>query len=99
MPIAGPRALAGGSRRSGEAGCPRDRLLSETDALGHSESSTYNARNDPATHTDARGLTTAYDCDGQGNIVKRTQPGAVVTSFGRDPAGTGLLKSVTDPRG
>jgi YD repeat-containing protein len=61
------------------------------------ESSTYNARNDPTTH--ARALTTAYDCDGQGNLVKRTQPGAVVTSFGRDPAGTGLLKSVTDPRG
>jgi YD repeat-containing protein len=56
------------------------------------ESSTYNARNDPTTH--ARGLTTTYDCDGQGNLVKRTQPGAVVTSFGRDPAGTGLLKSV-----
>jgi YD repeat-containing protein len=74
-------------------------LLTRTDALGNSEKFTYNARNDPLTHTDARGLTTAYDYDGQGNLVKVTQPGGVVTALGRDPAGTGLLKSVTDPRG
>jgi RHS repeat-associated protein len=47
------------------------------------------------------GNTTTYEYDAAGNLVKTTEPGTppVVTLFGRDPAGTGLLTSITDPRG
>ena len=52
-----------------------------------------------ASDTDGRGNTTSYGYDTAGNLITTTQPGSLVTSYGRDPAGTGLLFSVSDPRG
>lgn len=66
--------------------------------LSYVETWNYNARNDVTSYTDGRGNATTYDYDGDGNLIRETRPGGVVTEYGRDPA-TGLLTSVTDPRG
>jgi len=65
---------------------------------------TYTALNDVQTATDGRGNTTTYGYDTAGNLRTITGPalpsfGQPVTTYGRDPAGTGLLTSITDPRG
>ena len=75
--------------------------------LSYGETWTYNARNDPLTYTDGRGDQTAFGYDATGNLTSVTGPdadgpgplGRPTTSYGRDPAGTGLLASITDPRG
>jgi RHS repeat-associated protein len=75
--------------------------------LSYGETWTYNARNDPLTYTDGRGNQTAFGYDPAGNLTSVTGPdadgpgplGRPTTSYGRDPAGTGLLASITDPRG
>jgi RHS repeat-associated protein len=76
--------------------------------LSYQEVWTYNARNDPLTYKDGRGNQTDYGYDTAGNLTTVTGPdpdGAggplqrPQTVFGRDPGGTGLLTSVTDPRG
>ena len=75
--------------------------------LSDQETWTYNLRNDPLTYTDGRGNQTDYGYDTAGNLTSVTGPdadgpgplGRPVTSYGRDPAGTGLLTSITDPRG
>lgn len=66
--------------------------------LSYVETWNYNARNDVTLYTDGRGNATTYDYDADGNLIRETRPGGVLTEFGRDPA-TGLLTSVTDPRG
>ena len=64
---------------------------------------TYNAFNDPLTYEDARGKVTDYEYDPAGNLTLVRGPAAPFTRpetrYGRDPAGTGLLTSITDPRG
>jgi RHS repeat-associated protein len=75
--------------------------------LSYVEEWTYNARNDPLTYKDGRGNVTDYGYDGAGNLTSVTGPdadgpgplGRPQTLYGRDPAGTGLLASITDPRG
>jgi RHS repeat-associated protein len=67
--------------------------------LNYAEVWTYNARNDVATHRDGRNNTTSYTYDSAGNLITSTAPLSSITNFGRDPAGTGLLLSLTDPRG
>lgn len=66
---------------------------------------TYNALNDPLTFRDARDNTTDYGYDSAGNLtlVRGPPPGGGLprpeTLYGRDASGTGLLTSLTDPRG
>jgi len=68
-------------------------------ALGYDpEEWTYTARNDVETYTDGRGNTITHEYDTAGNLIRTTAPLSAVTEYGRDPAGTGLLTSVTDPR-
>lgn len=75
--------------------------------LSFVEEWTYNARNDPVTFEDGRGNLADYGYDTAGNLTSVTAsdadgPGPLgrpVTTYGRDPAGTGLLVSTTDPRG
>jgi RHS repeat-associated protein len=82
---------------------PKGNMRSRTPpaSLGYApERWTYTALNDVDVYTDRKGNTTDFDYDPAGNLVKVTQqPLGVITLFARDPAGTGLLKSVTDPRG
>jgi RHS repeat-associated protein len=82
---------------------PQGNMRSRTPpaSLGYApERWTYTALNDVDVYTDRKGNTTDFDYDPAGNLVKVTQqPLGVITLFARDPAGTGLLKSVTDPRG
>jgi RHS repeat-associated protein len=74
--------------------------------LSYGEVWTYNARNDPLTYRDRRGNTTDFGYDPAGNLTSVSAPdadgpgplGRPVTLYGRDPAGTGLLVSITDPR-
>jgi YD repeat-containing protein len=73
--------------------------------LAYQETWTYNNLNDPLTSKDGRGQTTSYGYDAAGNLTSKTLPDpdgtgpltAPVTQYGRDPAGTGLLVSETDP--
>jgi RHS repeat-associated protein len=75
--------------------------------LSYLETWTYNDKNDPLTYKDGRGNTTDYGYDTNGSLTSVTGPdpdGAgplarPVTTYGRDPGGTGLLTSITDPRG
>ncbi|MGH3134410.1 MAG: DUF6531 domain-containing protein, partial [Gaiellaceae bacterium] len=75
--------------------------------LSYLEEWTYNARNDPLTYKDGRGNVTDYGYGDAGNLTSVTGPdadgpgplGRPQTLYGRDPAGTGLLTSITDPRG
>jgi len=67
--------------------------------LSYVETWTYTVRNDVATYRDGRNNTTTYGYDTAGNLITITAPLSAVTTFGRDPAGTGLLFSATDPRG
>jgi RHS repeat-associated protein len=71
--------------------------------LSYEQNWTYNARNDVTSATDGRGNATTFGYDAAGNLTSVTEPGngglGFTTEFGRDPAGTGLLKSITDPRG
>ncbi len=74
--------------------------------LSYGETWTYTAKNDVATYTNGRGNTTTYGYDTAGNLTSVTYPDpdgggpllAPVVSMTRDPAGTGLLMSTTDPR-
>jgi RHS repeat-associated protein len=87
----------------------RGNLLTRTAPapLSYGETFTYNAQNDPLTDKDGRGNTTAYGYDNAGNRTTIAEPdpdgpgplGPPTTTLGRDPAGSGLLTSVTDPRG
>jgi RHS repeat-associated protein len=87
----------------------RGNLLTRTAPapLAYQEIWTYNARNDPLTYRDRRGNTTDFGYDTAGNLTSVTAPdpdggGPLArpqTLYGRDPAGTGLLTSLTDPRG
>jgi RHS repeat-associated protein len=87
---------------------PRGNLLTRTSPLpfSYQEIWTYTARNDPLSFRDRRGSTTDFGYDGAGNLTSITRadadgPGPLgrpQTLFGRDPAGTGLLVSLTDPR-
>lgn len=75
--------------------------------LSYGETLTYNSANDPLTYRDRRGNTTDFGYDSAGNLTSLTGPdpdggGSLPrpqTLFGRDPGGTGLLVSLTDPRG
>jgi RHS repeat-associated protein len=75
--------------------------------LSYQEVWTYTARNDPLTYKDGRGNTTDYGYDAAGNLTSVTGPdpdgGGPLTRpqtlYGRDPGSTGLLTSITDPRG
>lgn len=74
--------------------------------LSYAETWTYTARNDVATYQDGRGNTTSYGYDTEGNLTSVTSPDpdgagpltAPVVTLTRDPAGTGLVTAVTDPR-
>jgi len=81
----------------------RGNMLSRTPpaSLGYpAEAWTYTPLNDVNIYTDRKGNTTDFDYDPAGNLITVTrQPANVITRFGRDPAGTGLLKTITDPRG
>ena len=61
------------------------------DAAVVSESWTYAALNDVASYTDGRGHITTYAYDAAGNLTAMTQPGRLVTDYGRDRGGSGLL--------
>lgn len=67
--------------------------------LNYAEFWTYTTLNDVATYRDGRNNVTSYAYDSAGNQITTTAPLNSITSFGRDPAGTGLLLSLTDPRG
>ena len=85
----------------------RHNMLSRTAPapLSYQESWTYDSMNDPLTYQDGRGQTTSYGYDTAGNLTSTTLPdpdgagplAAPVIGYGRDPAGTGLLVSLTDP--
>lgn len=74
--------------------------------LSYTETWTYNAFNDVTSHKDGRGNQTDFGYDSAGNLTTLTGPDPdgtgpltrPVTAYGRDPAGTGLLVSLTDPR-
>ncbi|MDQ3379530.1 MAG: DUF6531 domain-containing protein [Actinomycetota bacterium] len=74
--------------------------------LSYQEVWTYNPHNDPLTYRDGRGNQTDYEYDTAGNLTSVTGPdpdaggplGRPLTTHTRDPAGTGLLISLTDPR-
>jgi YD repeat-containing protein len=78
----------------------RGNMLSRTAPapLSYQEIFTYDAQNNLKTYTDGRNKLTTYDYDAAGNLTKVTRPGMVITQYGRDPAGTGLLTRITDPR-
>ncbi len=65
------------------------------------EAFTYNSTNDMLTSKDRRGNVTTYTYNAAGNRITATGPAPInaFTQFGYDPAGTGLLFSLTDPRG
>jgi RHS repeat-associated protein len=73
--------------------------------LSYQQVWSYNSFNDPLTYQDGRGNTTQYGYDSTGNLTSKTLPDpdgsgpltAPVIRYGRDPAGTGLLVSLTDP--
>ena len=75
--------------------------------LSYQEVWTYNQFNDPLTYKDGRGFQTDYGYDTAGNLLTSTGPdpdgtdplGRPVTTYTRDPAGTGLVMAVQDPRG
>lgn len=64
------------------------------------EEFTYNATNDMLTSKDRRGNVTTYTYNATSNRLTSTGPAPInaLTQFAYDPAGTGLLFSVTDPR-
>jgi RHS repeat-associated protein len=66
--------------------------------LSYVQTWTYTAKNDVDTYIDGRNHTTDYTYDPAGNLITITAPEGAETEFGRDPAGTGLLVSLTDPR-
>jgi RHS repeat-associated protein len=67
---------------------------------------TYDAFNNVKTATDGRGNTTSYGYDSAGNLTSITGAdpdgagplSAPVTTITRDPAGTGLVTAIQDPR-
>jgi len=81
--------------------------------LGYAQNWTYDASNNLLSYIDGRSprRTTLYGYDSAGNLTCETLPSQVPasscaaapmsskTTFGRDPAGTGLLTSTTDPNG
>lgn len=79
----------------------RGNLLTRTAPapLSYLEEFTYDAKNNLLTAKNGRGYTTTYGYDTAGNLTSITKPGTVFTQIGRDPGGTGLVKSITDPRG
>jgi RHS repeat-associated protein len=86
----------------------RHNMLTRTapKGLDYKEVWTYNAFNEPLTYKDGRGNQTDYQYDANGNLTQLTGPdpdgggplGRPVTIYTRDPAGTGLIVSTTDPR-
>lgn len=66
--------------------------------LSYQETWTYNADNDVLTYRDGRQHETDFQYDANGNLSQKTSPGNLVTLYGRDPNGTGLLVSMTTPR-
>jgi RHS repeat-associated protein len=85
----------------------RGNLLTKTTppigAFSYTKTWTYDTFNNIKTYKNRRGFITTYGYDNAGNLTSVTAPnpgtGAPVTQYGRDPAGTGLLTSITDPRG
>jgi RHS repeat-associated protein len=75
--------------------------LASLNGIRYRETWTYDAFNNIKTYTNRRGYTTTYDYDSAGNLTTETRPnagdGSPVTLYGRDPGGTGLLTSITDP--
>ncbi len=73
--------------------------------LSYQETWTYDGFNDVLTYKDGRGQTTSYGYDSAGNLTSKTLPdpdgsgplASPVIQYGRDPAGSGLLISLTDP--
>ena len=66
--------------------------------LSYQETWTYNADNDVLTYRDGRQNETDFQYDANGNLTQKASPGNLVTLYGRDPNGTGLLVSMTTPR-
>ncbi len=73
-----------------------------------STSRTYDNKNNVKTSTDELGNQTTYDYDGDPanptgpkdrNLIRKTAPNGSVVAYGRDPAGSGLLVSMTDENG
>lgn len=64
---------------------------------GNQQTFTYDGQNNLRTWTDGRQNQSTYDYDSAGNLITITRPGAIISRYGRDPAGTGLLTSITDP--
>jgi RHS repeat-associated protein len=85
----------------------RGNLLTRISPTNVEEEWSYNAFNEPITYEDGRTFVTDFGYDAAGNLTSVTSPdadgpgplGRPQTLYGRDPAGTGLLTSVTDPRG
>jgi len=81
--------------------------------LGYQENWTYDGNNNLSTFVDGRSprRSTLYGYDAAGNLTCVTLPSStpaascaatpsnVKTTYGRDPSGTGLMWSVTDPNG
>lgn len=76
----------------------RANVLTTTDPLGHTTTTTYNALNEPLTITDPLQNVTTYTYDARGNVTSIAQPEGATTTFSPD-ATTGQLNSVTDPNG
>ena len=74
--------------------------------LSYLERWTYDSFNNVKTYTDGRGNTTTYGYDAAGNLTSTTGADpdgtgpltAPVTTITRDPAGTGLVTAIQDPR-
>jgi RHS repeat-associated protein len=74
--------------------------------LSYLERWTYDSFNNVKTYTDGRGNTTTYGYDAAGNLTSITGADpdgtgpltAPVTTITRDPAGTGLVTAIQDPR-
>jgi RHS repeat-associated protein len=86
----------------------RHNMLTRTapSPLNDQELWTYNSLDEPLSHRDGRLNQTDYQYDAVGNLTVVTGPdpdgggplGRPVTTYTLDPAGTGLVISVTDPR-
>jgi len=80
----------------------RNRLRSTTRPGTTSESVEYGDTRDaylPTLTRDGRGGSSSFGYDATGNLTTTSGPNGQTTGFGRDPAGSGLLVSTTDPRG
>ena len=73
------------------------RLVSNTDAAGHSTTYTYDADGNVATKTDALGNLWSYTYNAHNELVKITDPLTHTTQYGHDAAGN--INIVTDTRG